>query len=64
MKITFIDQNTSLVQKVRKAVKHFPVKIEVKEGDIFNEEGVIVSASNPSFSMGGGLDAQIAKRFR
>lgn len=63
MKITFIDRNTSLVEKVKKAVKHFPVKIEVKEGDIFNEEGVIVSASNPSFSMGGGLDAQIAKRF-
>ena len=62
-KIIFIDQNESLVKKVKKAVKYLPWDITVKQGDIFKEKGLIVSASNPTFSMGGGLDAQIAKRF-
>jgi hypothetical protein len=63
MKIVFIDKNKSLVSKVRKAVKHLPFKIVVKSGDIFAEKGVIVSASNPMFSMGGGLDAFIAEKY-
>jgi hypothetical protein len=63
MKIIFIDKNKKLVEKVKKAVKHFPIKIECICGDIFKQDGVIVSASNPSFSMGGGLDALIKKHY-
>ena len=62
MNIKFIDQNHKLVEKVGKAVKHLPFEVLVIEGDIFRYKGVIVSASNPDFTMGGGLDAQIAKR--
>ena len=63
MKIVFIDKNESLVAKVKKAVKYLPFKVTAKCGDIFKEKGVIVSASNPMFSMGGGLDALIAEKY-
>lgn len=63
MKIIFIDKNKKLVAKVKKAVKYFPIKIDCIEGDIFKQKGVVVSASNPSFSMGGGLDAAIKKHY-
>lgn len=63
MKILFIDKNESLVKKVKKAIKHLPFEVSAKQGDIFSKKGVIVSASNPSFSMGGGLDAAIAERY-
>lgn len=59
MKIKFIDLNQELVDKVSKAIPHFQSICD----DIFNHEWVIVSASNPSFTFWGGLDAQIAKRF-
>ena len=60
MKILFIDKNRSLVNKVKKAIEYFPKSnISAKYGNIFKEEGVIVSASNPDFSCGGGLDRQI-----
>jgi hypothetical protein len=39
-KITFIDKNKSLVDKIKKAIKFFPeVGIEAKYGDIFNKLG-------------------------
>jgi len=63
MQIIFVDKNESLVKKVKKAIKFFPEKITVKCGDIFEESGVIVSASNPKFTMGGGLDALIAQKY-
>lgn len=64
-RILVVDRNRSLIAKVSKALKYLPldVPIEAKTGDIFSYEGVIVSASNPLFTMGGGLDAQIAERF-
>jgi len=63
MKIKFIDKNQSLVNKVRKATLHLPFRAEVLCDDIFNYEGVIVSASNPDFTMGAGLDALIAEKY-
>ena len=65
MKTIFIDLNKKLVSKVRKAVKYLPEEfnVSVKCGDIFKEDGVIVSASNSSFTMGGGLDALIVKHY-
>lgn len=60
-KIIFIDKNKRLVNKVKKALD--TSKIEVKYGDIFAEDGVIVTASNPDFTMGGGLDALIARKY-
>ena len=59
MKIKFVDLNKKLVDKVRKAIPHFECICD----DIFNHEWVIVSASNPSFTFGGGLDALIAKKY-
>jgi len=59
MKIKFVDLNKKLVEKVREAIPHF----ECIHWDIFKEEWVIVSASNPSFTFGGGLDAQIQKHY-
>jgi len=54
-KIIFIDQNQALVKKVEKEIKYLPFDgVEAKMGNIFDEEGVIVSASNPSFSCGDG----------
>ena len=65
MKIIFIDRNKSLVSKVKKAIEFLPKEwnVSAKCGDIFNEDGVIVSASNPHFSLGGGLDALIAEKY-
>ena len=65
MKIIFIDRNKSLVSKVKKAIKFLPKEwnVSAKCGDIFEEEGVIVSASNPNFTMSGGLDALIAEKY-
>lgn len=60
-KIVFIDKNKRLVNKVKKALGES--KVQVKHGDIFAERGVIVSASNPNFTMGGGLDALIARKY-
>ena len=65
MKIIFIDRNKSLVSKVKKAIEFLPKEwnVSAKCGDIFKEDGVIVSASNHQFSMGGGLDALIAEKY-
>lgn len=63
MTIKFIDKNERLVKKVAKAVEYLPFKVQVSYGDIFRYEGVIVSASNPDFGMGVGLDALIAKKY-
>jgi len=60
-KIIFIDKNKRLVNKVKKALGE--CKIQVKCGDIFAQGGVIVSASNPDFTMGGGLDYLIAQKY-
>ena len=64
-RVLIIDRNWALIEKVRAAITALPptLSVEAKVGDIFEEEGVIVSASNPAFSMGGGLDAQIRRRF-
>jgi hypothetical protein len=60
MKILIIDQNKKLIKKVKEAIKHLPFKgVSAKAGDIFKEKGVIVSASNPNFTCGGGLDKAI-----
>ena len=64
MEIKFIDQNEGLVKKVTKAIKYLPFQgVSAHVGDIFKHKGIIVSASNPHFSMGGGLDALIAKKY-
>lgn len=60
MNIIFCDFNKSLCQKV------FDLQLPdlaVAYGDIFRFKGVIVSASNPQFTMGGGLDAIIAQKY-
>lgn len=59
MKIKFIDKNKTLVEKVKKTIPHFECICD----DIFNHDGVIVSASNPSFTFGWWLDALIAKKY-
>ena len=46
MKIIFIDKNKSLVSKIRKAVKFFPEKINVKCGDIFKEDGIKIGRAH------------------
>lgn len=65
MKILFVDKNEELVSKVKSAIEFLPKEwnVSAKCGDIFEEEGVIVSASNPNFMMGGGLDALIAEKY-
>ncbi len=67
MKIVFVDRNIDLVRKVREAVKSLDEKkqelIEVHKGDVFDYDGVHVSASNPSFTFGGGLDAVLFKKY-
>ncbi len=63
MKILVVDKNKELIKMVQDAISHLPyTNISVKVGDIFAEEGVIVSASNPYFSCSGGLDFAIAAR--
>ena len=59
MKIKFVDTNKKLVDKVRKNIPQF----ECIHGDIFEQEGVIVSASNADFTFGGWLDTLIAKKY-
>src|SRR3990172_8986944 len=63
IKIIFIDKNKELVAKVKKALKHFPEKITIECGDIFDYKGVVVSASNQDFIFGAGLDALIKKSY-
>ncbi|MEI6289577.1 MAG: hypothetical protein WCP19_04020, partial [Chloroflexota bacterium] len=63
MKILVVDKNQELIKQVQAAISNLPYSnISVKVGDIFEEEGVIISASNPYFSCGGGLDYAIAAR--
>jgi hypothetical protein len=57
MRLKFVDLNDQLVSKVRE------LGIEAHQGDIFQYEGVIVSASNPRFTFGGGLDKLISLHF-
>ena len=64
MKIKIVDKNPKLIKAVKQLLKAVPYKdVTAKVGNIFKHKGVIVSASNPLFSMGGGLDAEIAKRY-
>ncbi len=72
MKIHFVDLNKSLVKKVDDLFKEFKnnkwgLEFSTHCWDIFeyqkNNGGLIATASNPSFTMGWGLDAQIAMRF-
>lgn len=63
MKILVVDKNKELIKLVQNAISQLPYEnISAKTGDIFEEDGVIVSASNPYFSCGGGLDHAIAAR--
>jgi O-acetyl-ADP-ribose deacetylase (regulator of RNase III) len=63
-KIKLIDLNKSLVKKVKTAIKYLPFNNVTAEcGDVFRQEGVIVSASNPQYSMGGGLDILIKQKY-
>jgi hypothetical protein len=67
--ILIIDRNKDLISAVRKAIK--PLKmanVTAKVGDAIayvktHKNSVIASASNPSFGMEGGLDAQIKTLF-
>lgn len=56
--IKFVDLNPSLVALVAKETG-----LEAICGDVFEHEGVIVSASNPDFTMGAGLDAAIKRHY-
>ena len=61
-KITFCDLNHSLVSKVEK------LGIKAVQNDYFNESldtlrPVLMTASNPYFTMGGGIDVQFSKNF-
>jgi len=65
--IVFIDQNKELVDALRyyyllesAMLKEIPI-IGFVHGTVLEPYGVIVSASNPDFTMGGGWDAQIAR---
>lgn len=62
MNILFIDKNKSLVRRVSKAFWG-DKRVHTRSGDIFKHKGVIVSASNPQFTFGGGLDAQIKRHY-
>lgn len=57
MKILFIDKNKSLVDKVSK------LWLETYCDDIFNYKWVIVTASNPKFTMWWWLDRAIYNRY-
>lgn len=57
-RIKFVDMNPSLVALVARETG-----LEAICGDIFDHAGVIVSASNPDFTMGGGLDAAIKRHY-
>jgi len=63
--ITLCDLNKSLIKKAKKLKGEIEFKAVC--GDIFEYQkkngGLIATASNPSFNMGGGLDGKIAKRF-
>jgi hypothetical protein len=58
MQIIFVDTNKQLCQKVLDA-RLCPVY----NGSIFDLDWVIVTASNPRFSMGWGLDRAISNRY-
>ncbi len=57
-KILFVDKNPGLCKRVIEAGI-----CEVVCGDIFEQKGVLVTASNPWFSMWGWLDKAIADRY-
>ena len=67
--IIFCDKNKDLVKKVKKLIKDTNCSFArvSKFDDVFKEQekngGLICTASNPNFSMGGGLDLQIKKKF-
>ena len=67
--LIFCDQNKSLVEKVKAVMPadFWGEPIKVIEGDIFQvakDNGcLIATASNPQFTMGGGLDALIKNNF-
>ena len=61
-KIYFIDLNNSLVEKVS------GLSIKAEHGDYFRNSldiphAVLMTASNPQFSFGGGIDAKFAEYF-
>ena len=71
-RITFCDINATLTEEVSKLFEKYKdnkwgITLATHCGDIFEYHnqngGLIATASNPSFSMGGGLDAQIAMKF-
>jgi hypothetical protein len=62
MRIIFVDLNKSLVEKVKK------LNIEATCADYFLESArtpypVLVTASNPNFTFGGGIDYHFKKNF-
>lgn len=63
MVLKFIDFNDGLVRQVGYAAVTYRLPIECHTDNIFTYDGVIVSASNPMFTFGGGLDYHIAQRY-
>ena len=74
MTLTFCDKNKELVQKVGELFNRYTnnkagwtLKIS-KYNDVFKEQkkngGLICTASNPGFSMDGGLDLQLKEKFK
>lgn len=55
--IILIDKNKELLDYLRHT------GINTIEGDILNQNGIILSASNPSFTMGAGLDKAIKTKY-
>jgi len=62
-KVILVDKNEKLIARIKKEIPD----LEAVVGDVFKEakkyNAYIATASNPSFSMEGGLDGEIAKRF-
>jgi len=72
MELTFVDKNKSLVKKVKELFESVENKtsftLDTYCWDVFeykkkNTDFKICTASNPSFSMGGGLDWAIKKKY-
>lgn len=63
MSLIFCDRNQKLIELVFRE----DLPLTMAKGDIFRAAedyaAVIATASNPSFTMGGGLDLQITKKF-
>ena len=70
MKLVFIDKNEELVRRVSALFEKYKTnkwdyELEARVGDISKErDGIFVTASNPEFLAGGGVDGVLAKRFK